>query len=68
MTMVTDHKPLLGIYVKALSGTSAYNMKLMYEPGHRNPADYMSQHPNNIHDTDCRATIIADCLFVCLWD
>ena len=35
-------------------------MTLTYEPGHRNPADYMSRHPNNVHDTDCRATKVAE--------
>ena len=71
MTMVTDHKPLLGIYGKASSRTSArleqwclrlipYDMTLTHEPGHRNPADYMSRHPNNVHDTDCRATKMAE--------
>ena len=37
-----------------------YDMMLMYEPGHRNPADYMSGHPNNVPDTDCRAIKIAE--------
>ena len=71
LTMVTDHKPLPGIYGKASSRTSArlkrwclclipYDMTLMYEPGHRNPADYMLRHPNNVLDTDCRATKIAE--------
>ena len=71
VTVVTDHKPLLGIYDKASSRTSArleqwclrlipYDMTLMYEPGHRNPADYMSRHPNNFPDTDCRAIKIAE--------
>ena len=70
VTVVTDHKPLLGIYGKTSSRTSAllerwclhlipYDMMLTYEPGHRNPADYMSRHPNNVHDTDCRATKVA---------
>ena len=71
VTVVTDHKPLLGLYGKASSRTSArlerwclrlipYDMTLTYEPGHRNPADYMSRHPNNVHDTDCRATKVAE--------
>ena len=71
VTVVTDHKPLLGIYGKASSRTSArlerwclrlipYDMTLTYEPGHRNPADYMSRHPNKVHDTDCRATKVAE--------
>ena len=71
VTVVTDHKPLLGIYGKASSRTSArlerwglrsipYDMTLTYEPGHRNPADYMLRHPNNVHDTDCRATKVAE--------
>ena len=58
MTAVTDHKPFLRIYGKASSRTSArlerwclrlipYDMTLTYEPRHRNPADYMSRHPNN---------------------
>ena len=71
VTVVTDHKPLLGIYGKVSCRTSTrlerwclrlipYDMMLTYEPGHRNPADYMSRHPNNVHDTDCHATKIAE--------
>ena len=71
VTMVTNHKPLLGIYGKASSRTSAqlersclrlipYDMTLTYEPGHQKPADYMSRHPNNVPDTDCPATKIAE--------
>ena len=71
VTVVTDHKPLLGIYGKASSRTSArlerwclrlipYDMTLTYEPVHQNPADYISRHPNNANDTDCRATRAAE--------
>ena len=35
-------------------------MMLTYKPGHQNPADYMWRHPNNVPDTDCRATKIAE--------
>ena len=71
VTVVTDHKPLLGKYGRASSRTSArlerwclrlipYDMTLTYEPGHQNPAEYMSRYPNNVHDTDCRATKVAE--------
>jgi hypothetical protein len=52
--ILTDHKPLLGIWKKAelplrLSRWAlrlqGYNMTLVYRPGHDNPADYMSRHP-----------------------
>ena len=57
-TIVTDHKPLLGI-VKSLKPTTArierlrlrlmpYNFDLIYKPGRdeKNPADYLSRHPH----------------------
>ena len=58
-TIVTDHKPLLGIF-KSHKPTSArmdrwklrlmpYNCLLVYRPGKNdeNPADFMSRHPNH---------------------
>ena len=58
-TIVTDHKPLLGIF-KSHKPTSArmdrwklrlmpYNCHLVYRPGKddENPADFMSRHPNH---------------------
>ncbi|KAL8562268.1 hypothetical protein ACOMHN_037224 [Nucella lapillus] len=55
-TIVSDHKPLEGIYNKATSRTSArierwnlrlqpYNFTLRYRPGDNNPADFLSRHP-----------------------
>ena len=35
-------------------------MMLTYVPGYQNPADYMSRHPNNVPDTNCRASKIAE--------
>lgn len=55
--VLTDHKPLLGIWKKPnlplrLSRWAlrlqSYNMSLKYRPGHDNPADYMSRHPVSI--------------------
>ena len=50
------HQPVLSSGVCLIP----YSITLMYEPGHRNPADYILQHPNYVPDTDCSATKIAE--------
>ena len=55
--VVTDHMPLIGIWKKAIHHQvrlarwalrlSTYDVELVYEPGHSNPADYMSRHPTS---------------------
>ena len=67
--VVTDHKPLLGIYGKPKSKPSArverwalrlipYDMTLTYQSGKTNPADYMSRHPEET--TSSRSTHVAE--------
>ena len=71
VTVVTDHKPLLGIFNNPRSRTSArlerwalrlipYQMNLTYQKGKLNPADYMSRNPDNSSTTTSRATKIAE--------
>jgi len=54
--IVTDHKPLVGIFSKVNSTPTArldrmclrllpYKWKVEYRPGKTNPADYLSRHP-----------------------
>jgi len=54
-TIVTDHKPLEGIFNKPhlkpptrierwMLGLQQYTLKTRYEPGKFNPADYMSRY------------------------
>ena len=60
-TVITDHKPLLGIF-KSQKPTSAridrwklrlmpYDCEILYKPGKdaENPADFISRHPNNLY-------------------
>ena len=69
--VVSDHKPLEGIYNKPSSKPTArierwilqlqqYKFTIRYEAGDRNPADYMSRHPVNLdlspYDRNCEAT------------
>ena len=53
-TVITDHKPLLGIWkskhprlriARWALRLQPYTMTLKYKPGKDNPADYMSRHP-----------------------
>ena len=56
VTVITDHKPLEAIWNNPRSKLSArlekwslrlqtYDLKIRYEPGRNNPADWMSRHP-----------------------
>ncbi|KAK3084740.1 hypothetical protein FSP39_018188 [Pinctada imbricata] len=54
VNIVTDHKPLETIWQKPKPPLrierwglrlQPYKLKIRYEPGHSNPADYMSRHP-----------------------
>ena len=69
--VVSDHKPLEGIYNKPSSKPTArierwilqlqqYKFTIRYEAGDRNPADYMSRHPVSLdvspYDRNCEAT------------
>ena len=67
--VITDHKPLLGIYGNPRAKTSArlerwalrlipYNMHLNYKSGKTNPADYMSRHPETTSTS--RSTCVAE--------
>jgi hypothetical protein len=70
-TMITDHKPLLGIIKSQKPATARidrlrlrlmpYEMKLQYQPGRDdlNPADYLSRHPRRPtkHDNASEAYI-----------
>ncbi|XP_033118512.1 uncharacterized protein K02A2.6-like [Anneissia japonica] len=66
--IMTDHKPLLSIFNhnKPLSTQierwrlrlMPYNYELEYRPGHDNPADYLSRHPNKTtQDTEEQQTV-----------
>ena len=55
-TVITDHKPLVSIFSNVQAKPSArierwclrlqqYDFVVRYEPGSKNPADYMSRHP-----------------------
>ncbi|CAB4037225.1 Hypothetical predicted protein [Paramuricea clavata] len=74
--IITDHKPLLGIFKTQKSATPRmdrwklrlmpYNCQLEYRPGKDNPADFMSRHPkpvNFINETENLAEIYAN--YVC---
>ena len=63
--VVTDHKPLVSIVGNPQSKTTArlericlklqsYKLKVVYEPGNTNVADYLSRHPgpNRGHSDD----------------
>ena len=66
--VITDHKPLLGIYGNPRAKTSArlerwalrlipYDMHLNYKSDKTNPADYMSRHPETTSTS--RSTCVA---------
>lgn len=68
-TVVTDHKPLLGIWDKINPPTriarwalrlTPYTFKLIYKAGKDNPADYMSRHPVEQTDGQSRHEQIAE--------
>ena len=63
--VISDHKPLEGIYNNPGSRTSArierwnlrlqsYDFTLRYKPGKSNPADFLSRHP--VHSADTQST------------
>ena len=57
--IITDHKPLLGIFGTQKPATPRmdrwklrlmpYNCQLQYRPGNDNPADFMSRHPKPVN-------------------
>nr|XP_002730526.1 PREDICTED: uncharacterized protein K02A2.6-like [Saccoglossus kowalevskii] len=58
--VITDHKPLEGMFNKSNSKLTArlerlslrlqpYQVVLEYQPGESNPADYMSRHPDQVN-------------------
>ena len=65
-TVVTDHKPLLGILKSRKPATARvecwrlrlmpYEFDLLYRPGkdERNPADFISRHPHTAWERQCR--------------
>ncbi|KAK7112338.1 hypothetical protein V1264_011807 [Littorina saxatilis] len=64
-TVISDHKPLEVIYNSPTSRTSArierwnlrlqsYNFTLQYQPGSKNPADFLSRHP--VQASDAQST------------
>jgi hypothetical protein len=68
-SVVTDHKPLLGIWTKPNPPTriarwalrlTPYTFTLLYKAGKDNPADYMSWHPLAHTDKQSRHEIIAE--------
>jgi hypothetical protein len=74
--IITDHKPLLGIFKTQKPATPRmdrwklrlmpYNCQLQYRPGKDNPADFMSRHPkpvNFINETENLAELYAN--YVC---
>ena len=62
---MTDHQPLVTLFNSPLSKPTArierwimdllrYNFKVIYQPGHSNPADYASRHPVDVIPADER--------------
>ncbi len=72
-TVITDHKPLLGIFKTQNPATPrmdrwklrlmSYDCQLFYRPGHDNPADFMSRHPNTSTTDENVAELYAN--YVC---
>jgi hypothetical protein len=67
--VITDHKPLLGIWKKispppriARWGLrlQPYDINLVYRQGDKNPADYMSRHPAASNATSSRQQKVAE--------
>ena len=68
VNIITDHKPLECIWQKAKPPLrierwglrlQPYKLTIKYEPGHGNPADYMSRHPSRT-ESDSREGNIAE--------
>jgi hypothetical protein len=70
VTVITNHKPLLGIWQKlnpppriARWGLrlQPYDLDIVYSPGDKNPADYTSRHPvGDSTKTSCQQKIAED--------
>ena len=77
-TVITDHKPLLGIF-KSQKPTSAridrwklrlmpYDCEVVYKPGKdaENPADFLSRHPNPVVSSPTDNTTEAYINYLCI--